>query len=136
MPMNKNPIFGVYAPYEKFDWGYGRVVRKMEEKTLEKVGRKKDDEISVMDQSEAAVVAAGQLLEGFESIVEDDGKRMKATTGSGIVVGAGINFLLDASVEADGKKKSELYRKGGVTTMEILTGVAKTLIAGERRRKV
>lgn len=136
MPINKNRVFDMYAPYEKFDWGIGKVVRKMEEEILEKVNNKKDEEISVLDQSEAAVVAAGQLLEGFESIVEDDSKRMKATTGSGIVVGAGINFLLDASVEKDGKKKSELYRKGGVTTMEILTGAVKTIIAGERRRKL
>jgi len=104
------------------------------EEVLDKLSTKKEEEMSVMEQSEAAVIAAGELLAGFESIVGDDEKRMKATTTSGVVVGAGINFMLDAAIETDEEKKSELYRKGGVTAMEIATGVVKTLIAGDRRR--
>ena len=109
--------------------------RKMgEEKALDKVDTRKEEEMSVMEQSEAAVIAAGELLAGFESIVGDDEKRMKATSTSGVVVGAGINFMLDAAIETDEEKKSDLYRKGGVTAMEIGTGIVKTLIAGDRRR--
>ncbi len=42
--------------------------------------------------------------------------------------------MLDAAIETDEEKKSDLYRKGGVTAMEIGTGIVKTLIAGDRRR--
>jgi hypothetical protein len=114
--------------------GEKRKMAKGEEEKLDKIDIKKMDEMSVMEQSEAAVVAAGELLEGFESIVEDDEKRVKATTTSGVVVGAGINYMLDAAMEPDGEKRSELYKKGGVTAMEVGTGIVKTLIAGERRR--
>ena len=91
-------------------------------------------ELDIIDQSEEAIQAAGELLEGFDAIVRDDSKRQKATHGSGVVVAAGINYMLDAAEETDEKKKTAAMHKGGITLLEVISGAAKTLIAGQRRR--
>ena len=116
---------------------------KMREERKEKEGTEEieevpeeleGEELDVIEQSEEAIQAAGELLEGFDAIVRDDGKRQKATHGTGVVVGAGINYMLDAVEETDEKKKSVAMHKGGITLLEIMSGAAKTLIAGQRRR--
>ena len=92
------------------------------------------EELDVIEQSEEAIQAAGELLEGFDAIVRDDGKRQKATYATGGVLGAGVNYLLDSAEERDEKKSSDALHKGGITLLEIMSGAAKTLIAGQRRR--
>jgi hypothetical protein len=109
----------------------------MEEKKgeIEEVAKEGETkELDIIDQSEEAIQAAGELLEGFDAIVRDDSKRQKATHGTGVVVGAGINYMLDAAEETDEKKKSVAMHKGGITLLEIISGAAKTLIAGQRKR--
>ena len=93
-----------------------------------------DEEMDVIEQSEEAIRAAGELLEGFDGIFGDDTKRQKATYSTGAVVGIGINYLFDAAEEVDEKKKSAHLHKGGITLFEIMGAAAKTLIAGQRRR--
>ena len=103
-------------------------------KEIEEVVPEAGEEIDVIEQSEHAIQAAGELLEGFDAIVRDDTKRQKATYSTGAVVGAGVNYLLDSADEKDEKKSSEALHKGGLTLLEIMSGAAKTLIAGQRRR--
>ena len=108
-----------------------------EDRVEEKEGKVEGSEgevLDIIDQSEEAIQAAGELLEGFDAIVRDDSKRQKATHGTGVVVGAGINYMLDAAEETDEKKKSVAMHKGGITLLEVMSGAAKALIAGQRRR--
>lgn len=108
----------------------------MEEKKgeIEEVEPEVGVELDVIEQSEQAIQAAGELLEGFDAIFRDDAKRRKATYSTGAVVGAGINYLLDSAEERDEKKSSAALHKGGLTLLEVISGAAKTLIAGQRRR--
>jgi len=92
------------------------------------------DELDIIDQSEKAIEAARELIDGFDAIFGDDQKRQKATHGTGVVLGAGINYMLDAAEEIDDKKKSAAMHKGGITLLEIFSGTAKALIAGQRKR--
>jgi len=94
----------------------------------------RNEELDIIDQSERAIEAAGELLEGFDELVRDDTKRQRVTHASGVTVGAGINYLLDSADERDEKKSAEALQKGGVTLLEVISGAAKTLIAGQRRR--
>jgi len=108
----------------------------MEEKKeeIEEAVQEVGEELDVIEQSEEAIQAAGQLLQGFDVIVRDDKKRQKATYATGGVLGAGVNYLLDSAEERDEKRSSEALHKGGITLLEIMSGAAKTLIAGQRRR--
>jgi len=108
------------------------MVEEMEKKKEEE--NKKEEELDIIEQGEQAVQAAENLLEGFDGIFTDNDKRQKATYGSGAVVGAGVNYFLDAAVEKDEKKKTEQLHKGGITLLEIFSGIGKVIIAGQRRR--
>jgi len=108
---------------------------KEEKKEIEEVPEEeRSEELDIIDQSERAIVAAGELLEGFDELVRDDTKRQRVTHASGVTIGAGINYLLDSAEERDEKKSTEALHKGSVTLLEVVSGAAKTLIAGQRRR--
>jgi len=108
----------------------------MEEKKeeIEEAVQEVGEELDVIEQSEQAIQAAGELLDGFDAIVRDDTKRQKATYSTGAVIGAGVNYLLDSAEEIDERKSSDALHKGGLTLLEVMSGAAKTLIAGQRRR--
>lgn len=113
-----------------------KMVGKEESKEVVVVEEKKiPQQLAVFQQSEEAIVEAGKLLEGFESIYEDEEKRTRATGSAGIVAASGINFLLDSAEAKDEDEKSVLKEKGATTLMELGVAGLKTLIAGERRRK-
>ena len=110
---------------------------KVEEKeVIEVVEEPNKSSLAIFRQSDEAIVMAGQMLEGFESLYEDDERRAQATGSSGVVVGGILNYALDAAEEKNPDVKSELKQRALTTGLEFLTGFIKTGIYGENRRKV
>ena len=111
---------------------------EVEEKEGEAIGVVEEPSktsLAIFKQSEEAIAMAGQMLEGFESLYEDDERRAQATGSSGVVVGGILNYALDAAEEKDPDVKSELKQRALTTGLEFLTGFIKTGMYGEKRRK-
>ena len=112
------------------------VEEEKEGKVIEAVEEPNKTSLAIFKQSDEAIAMAGQMLEGFESLYEDDKRRAQATGSSGVVVGGILNYALDAAEEKDPNVKSELKQRALTTGLEFLTGFIKTGIYGENRRKV
>lgn len=104
-----------------------------EEEDIDKVTEPKTEEVAVRESDEA-ILEAASLLDSYERLYTDPKKRAVTTGTAGVVVGAGLNAILDYRSANDPKKKKEALEIGVNTLGEVSVAILRTLVAGAQRR--
>lgn len=110
--------------------------KKLEEEEKVDLAKIEKDETAIqLQQTEKAIEQGRSVIEFFDTVMEDDTKRQKATVGAGSVVGVVANLGLDLKEETDEKKKEKLLEIGTTSVLEMSHGFVSVLLAGARRRR-